>query len=136
MPRRFILKWLQSVEHYVRRLGIAPELKDKELTIVFLDSDQAKRLNHQFRKKNYPTDVLSFSSEGESALGELVLCASVIKKQSCEHQLSFNQELGYLLLHGVLHLLGFEHEKDDKAAKKMFAIQDQAFDHLCRKFWK
>ncbi len=96
--------------------------------MVFLDSQSAKKINYEFRKKNYATDVLSFSPIEPGSLGELVMCPDVLKKQAREHGLSFRQELTYMLLHGILHLLGYDHEKSAAEAKKMFQIQDRLFE--------
>ena len=97
---------------------------------------QAKKVNFTFRQKNYATDVLSFEGDDQNILGELIICPEVVLRQAREHRLSFREELGYMILHGVLHLLGFDHEKSETEAKRMFALQDRIFDKLCRKFWK
>lgn len=128
MPR----KWIQQVDRYLRR-----ELKlgKKELTIVFLDPVPARKINKTYRKKNYATDILSFESDMPAIeLGELVICPQVLQKQAKEHDLSFKAELSYMLIHGVLHLLGYDHEKSKSEAKKMFDIQDQLFDRLRNQF--
>ncbi|MEZ4871476.1 MAG: rRNA maturation RNase YbeY [Bdellovibrionales bacterium] len=104
----------------------------KELTVLFVDAKEAQRLNKQFRGKNYATDVLSFESvEGE--LGELVLCPAVIQEQAREHGFSYRDELVYLVLHGVLHLLGYDHETCENEARKMYDIQDKLFDEFLTK---
>ncbi len=92
-----------------------------------------KRLKHLIKptgKKNKPTDVLSFDPIEPDDLGELVLCPSVLRKQAKEHKLKYEIELGYMVIHGVLHLLGYDHEKTEKEAKKMFRLQDLVFDAL------
>lgn len=106
----------------------------KDLTVVFLDPGPAKKLNFQFRQKKYATDILSFMTDSPEELGELVLCPQVLQRQAQEHDLSFKLELSYMLIHGVLHLLGYDHERSEKEAKKMFRIQDQLFDRLRVKF--
>lgn len=134
MPRKFIQSWIDEVE----KLFLKQQLKlnpKADLTVVFLDKTQAKKINKQYRNKNYATDILSFDGDGQRNLGELVLCPEVVAKQARQHKLSFQQELGYMLLHGVLHLLDYDHENSEREAKKMFSIQDAAFDQLCRKFW-
>lgn len=105
----------------------------KELTLVFLDKKPAHKINFEFRQKDYATDVLSFDSMDPDSLGELILCPDVLKRQALEHQLSYQHELGYMLLHGVLHLLGFDHETSEADAKKMFGLQDKVFATLLRK---
>lgn len=112
-------------KHKVLRSRTKPEL-----TLVFLNMAAAKKINLQFRKKNYATDILSFESTELNVLGELILCPQVLKKQAKEHGLTFNQELTYMLIHGILHLLGYEHETSPKDAKKMFTPQDRIFDAL------
>jgi probable rRNA maturation factor len=135
MPRKFIMIWLQESERALREKKIRLH-SQVELTVVFLDKSPAKKINWQYRLKNYATDVLSFEGDGKFNLGELVLCPDIIAKQAKDHDLSFQQELGYMLLHGILHLLGYDHENSESEAKRMFLIQDEVFDKLCRKFWK
>lgn len=123
IPRQFIAKWLKDVR---RELRDAP----KELTLVFVDAKHMQNLNHQFRGKNKVTDILSFSESEGSVGDELVLCGEQVELQAKEHQLHFNEELGYLLIHGVLHLMGYEHEKSVKEARRMFKLQDNLFEKL------
>jgi probable rRNA maturation factor len=133
-PKKFIQEWLDEyMKHLVKKKIIKKATAEKEITLVFLKKKAAQKLNHEFRGKDYATDVLSFDSVDPSSLGELVLCPAVLKKQAQEHKLSYKHELGYMLIHGVLHLLGYDHEIGEKEAKKMFSIQDAAFDHLLRK---
>jgi probable rRNA maturation factor len=87
-------------------------------------------MNFQYRKKKYETDVLSFDGDFQESFGELVLCPQVLKKQSLQHDLSFRQELTYMLIHGILHLLGYDHETSEKDAQRMFHIQDSLFEKI------
>ena len=104
-------------------------LARKELVVVFVNSPEMKRLNNQYRGKNYATDVLSFESADPDAVGELVLCMPVLRAQSKRTGLSERGELGYMIVHGVLHLLGYDHgEKADEV--KMFALQDEIYSLL------
>jgi probable rRNA maturation factor len=123
--------WLAEVDGFLRQ---ELKLKSQELTIVFLNPAAAQKLNKKYRKRNYATDILSFPSDSPATLGELILCPQVLKRQAKEHGLSFKAELSYMLIHGVLHLLGYDHEKSKSSARRMFKIQDQLFDRLCRKF--
>ena len=107
---------------------LSSELAHKKLVIAFVSLAEIRRLNKKFLKKNKVTDILSFSSIEDSALGELVLCPEKIKTQAKDHKLSFEKEMAYLLLHGLLHLLGFHHEKGGAEAKKMYKIQDDIFN--------
>lgn len=107
------------------------KLKQKtEITLVFLSEAQMKKINNSFRKKNKATDILSFTSGDPQSLGELLLCLSVLKKQAKLQKHSFERELQYMLIHGVLHLLGYDHEESKSEEKLMFAIQDKCFHTL------
>lgn len=132
LPRAFIKRWVLAIEKALpvkdRRL-----LKGKELTVVFLSKPAARKLNRQFRGRNYATDVLSFPANDENSMGDLVICPEVIQAQAKEHQLSVQHELGYMVLHGLLHLLGYDHEASKSEAKRMFTLQDRLFGQLTKK---
>lgn len=102
----------------------------KELTVVFLNSSEMKKINNQFRKKNKPTDILSFASGDSLSLGELLLCIDVLKKQAASQKHSLKHEITYMLIHGFLHLLGYDHELSLKEEKLMFRLQDECFEEL------
>ncbi|MDZ4677863.1 MAG: rRNA maturation RNase YbeY [Oligoflexia bacterium] len=103
------------------------------LSLVFLDTLAARKLNKKFRQKDYATDILSFASEEKGmGLGELVFCEPVLRRQAKEHRLSFKQEMDYLLIHGFLHLLGYDHEKSRKDEVKMMRLQDKLFKRLSK----
>lgn len=103
-----------------------------ELNLVFVGAKKMQALNGEFRHKDYVTDVLSFESEaGEDSFGELVFCVEKIIEQAKEHDMSTNEELAYLFIHGWLHLLGYDHESSEEDADIMFGIQDEVFEWLC-----
>ncbi len=136
VSNEFIAKLMKQMRKYFLRHLPAPERRQlklaRELIVVFVDDKQMRSLNREYRKRDYVTDILSFESEDKSSLGELVLSVKKVKSQARLHRLTVNEELSYLLIHGVLHLLGFDHEKSKKAAKKMFQLQDEAFESLSR----
>ena len=72
-----------------------------------------RALNRQFRGKDYVTDVLSFPSDERGFLGDIVIAEGVAKRQAKEHGHSLKIEIQTLVLHGLLHLLGYDHETDD-----------------------
>lgn len=124
-------KWIKGiVVELSRKKIIDNEKKAQELSLVFLNENDAKKLNWNYRCKDYPTDILSFSSDDPASMGELVLCPQVISRQAKEHGLSVDDELGYIVLHGVLHLLGFDHEKNKVEEDRMMALQDEVFETL------
>ena len=112
---------------------VLPEKKQKilqssqEITIYWVGAKTSFSLNKKYRKHAKATDVLSFEMPPPT-FGELVFCVPVITQQARSHGLSFRQEFIYLLLHGVLHLLGYEHEISKSKARLMFAIQDRVFE--------
>jgi probable rRNA maturation factor len=80
---------------------------------LITNDEELRRLNRQFRKKDYATDVLSFPAlEPAGVLGEIAISFERAKQQAAEHRHAVGQEIGILMLHGVLHLLGMDHETD------------------------
>jgi probable rRNA maturation factor len=90
--------------------------EETETTVVFLNDRQMRRYNLRYRKKNASTDVLSFSVNeifsGQHYLGDILISLESVDAQAQELGHSFKKELEVLLLHGMLHLLGFDHETD------------------------
>jgi probable rRNA maturation factor len=98
---------------------------DKEISLSFVSDETIQRLNNQYRNKNKPTDVLSFSlQEGEFSyinpdiLGDIVISADTAKIDAEKNALSFEQEINFLIIHGLLHLLGYNHENTTKEETK------------------
>lgn len=124
-------KWIKGIATELQKKKIIDtDKKTLEVSLVFLNENDAKKLNWNYRCKDYPTDILSFGSDDPTSMGELVLCPQVISRQAKEHGLSLDDELGYIMLHGVLHLLGFDHEKSKVDEELMMSIQDEVFDNL------
>ena len=98
----------------------------KELSILFTDDKLMRELNKQYRGQDQSTDVLSFSQNENNQeeldfhlLGDVVISTTTARKQSVQHALSLDEELILLLIHGILHLLGYDHERSDKDARHM-----------------
>jgi|GEM_PF-590530 len=94
-------------------------------TILYLNSAAAQNLNLQFRHKDYPTNVLSFPAELPSfiisledgfTLGDIVICPEVVASEASAQLKSFHSHLSHLQLHGLLHLLGFDHQCETDAS--------------------
>ena len=127
-PVKWVERWLSALGQMLVKRG-QTTLSRKEVVVVFVTTTEIRRLNKQYREKDYATDVLSFESAEENVVGELVLCLPVIRRQSRSTGLSERGELGYMLVHGVLHLLGHDHvHKPDEV--KMFALQDELYARL------
>jgi len=130
VPRKFINQWLSLVfKELIARKAIKAS-SHKGLNIIFVSKAKIKKLNSQYRNKNKPTDVLSFEDLGNDIWGELILCPEIIEKQAQDSGHSYRKELAYLVLHGLLHLLGYEHEQGGESEKKMFHLQDSIFEQI------
>jgi len=104
-------------EDFLKKIAIIVLGKNKfDLSIVLVGQARIKELNMEYRRVNKPTDVLSFFY-GDS--GEIVLCPFVIRRNAKEYKVVFQNEFSRILIHGILHLLGFDHEKSKEKAKKM-----------------
>ena len=93
----------------------------KEISIAILSSAEIKKLNKIYRQKNKVTDVLSFNLDDEQILGEIVICLDQAKKQAKEKKTSLQAELKLLVVHGTLHLLGYDHEINTASAERQEA---------------
>lgn len=89
-----------------------------ELSIAFVGEKVIRQLNHQYRKKDRVTDILSFEGEGMD-LGELIICYVQIKRQGPRFGHTARQELIFILVHGILHLFGETDETEAKRLKMM-----------------
>lgn len=94
--------------------------KKIELSIAIVNPQEIKKLNKEYRKKNKPTDVLSFGEIGGD-ISEIVICPEEVEKNGKD----FKKELTLVLIHGILHLLSYDHEKTKKEAEKMFQRQEE-----------
>lgn len=78
---------------------------------LLTDDRELRRLNRRFRARDYPTDVLSFPAGG-SSLGEIAISVDRAREQAAQFGHALEEEIGILMLHGLLHLLGMDHERD------------------------
>jgi probable rRNA maturation factor len=85
--------------------------KGASFCCLITGDEELRRMNRQFRKKDYPTDVLSFPSAGGEA-GEVAISIDRAREQAREHGHGVTDEVRVLMLHGVLHLTGLDHERD------------------------
>jgi len=115
---------LRRLRSRARRLLRAIDAPHGELSIALLDDPGMRELNLRWRGRPRPTDVLSFSMlEGEGArhrgalLGDVVLGVQTAARQARARHRSLDEELARLLIHGTLHLLGHDHERDDEARR-------------------
>lgn len=116
----------RGLKNQVGKILRALGCQDKEISILLVSDARIRKLNHQYRNIDQHTDVLSFpQQEGEGVrfnshlLGDVVVSAETARRQGLEHRLSLEEELVLLLIHGILHLLGYDHERSAKEAGRM-----------------
>lgn len=116
----------------IKRMKIHPQA---DLSVIFVDENSIAELNKRWMDEPGPTDVLSFpmdelrpgdnsESISESLLGDIVICPQIAQSQAVAANKSVNDEINLLLVHGFLHLLGFDHAEPVEH-KQMFSLQDQ-----------
>jgi len=109
---------------------------DAELSIALVGNAEIRKLNAQFRKKDYSTDVLSFPAQDGilsevRLLGDVVISVDQAKQQARERSRTLDEEMITLLIHGVLHLLGYDHERSAKDARTMTRLEKRIYRTLC-----
>jgi len=118
----------RKVHALLDRLDSLLGLERAELSLLFVNDVWSRRLNRQYRGKDAPTDVLSFPmyetekdfpQKGEFLLGDIVINLHQAERQAASGDKGLLEEVEYLLVHGLLHLLGYDHEKSTYHARKM-----------------
>ncbi len=104
LPRRELRRFAREAADAVPLAG--------EISILLTTDTAIQELNHRFRRKNKPTDVLSFPAAAGGLAGDLAVSVDTAARQAGEHGHSLDEEVRILLLHGLLHLAGFDHERD------------------------
>jgi len=116
-------------------LGVAKKVLKGEnrekthLSIAFVTAEEIQKLNKKYRKKDKPTDVLSFEtiSDFKDECAEVILCPEYIKEKTKDSPRGLKKEMAYMLIHGILHVLGYDHEISKAEEEKMFAQQESYF---------
>jgi probable rRNA maturation factor len=112
------------------------EQDQAELSIALIGDAEMRKLNARFRNEDYPTDVLSFRVENafpgvERLLGDVVISVDKALRQAKERRRSLAEEMITLLIHGILHLLGYDHERSAKDALIMARLEKKIYRALC-----
>ena len=108
-------------DSFIRWVGLALGTgTDRELTIRLVDADEGRQLNHTYRGRDYATNVLSFPADLPAELdlpllGDLVICVPVVAKEAAEQNKPLLAHWAHMVIHGCLHLLGYDHIDDDDA---------------------
>jgi probable rRNA maturation factor len=102
----------RDIVTFARRVLRAVDVEPGELSIAFVDDAAMRGLNRKFRRKNKTTDVLTFPGDAP-LLGEIVISLDQARRQAVDEKHSIATEVRYLILHGILHALGYDHETDN-----------------------
>lgn len=119
------LKKIEQLLYYAAQVEQVEE--GCEISVTFVSNDKIQLINREYRRKDEPTDVISFAmeelGEGEMALvgldlprilGDIIISIPKAEEQAIEYGHSFFRELGFLIVHGFLHLLGYDHQTDEQ----------------------
>jgi probable rRNA maturation factor len=117
----------RKIKQQIGKVLTSLDCNGHEISILFVGDQEIRNLNHQFRDVDRPTDVLSFPQvlageleiPGALVLGDVAISLETARCQSEEHGLSFEEELTLLLIHGILHLLGYDHEISSQEENRM-----------------
>jgi probable rRNA maturation factor len=147
-----VARWSTLAQRVLAARGVKGET---EVSLLFVDEDAIAALNEQFLGKSGPTDVLSFPIEDEpgptgrspdlggsgpgvspeegtlTLLGDVVICPAVAAVNAVEHEVSLEDEVALLVVHGLLHLLGLDHE-DEAEAERMEALEQELLTRYYR----
>ncbi|MEJ5172618.1 MAG: rRNA maturation RNase YbeY [Hydrogenothermaceae bacterium] len=110
-------------------------LYNVEISITLTDDETVRQINRDWRGKDKPTDVLSFPMDETvgyryKVLGDVIISIPFAKRQAHQIGLTEREEILRLLIHGILHLLGYDHERSEEDERIMFEIQDKLFYQL------
>ena len=133
---------LAGFRTYARRVKTVLDLGKRDFNVCFVDDEEISRLNLAHRGKNAPTDVLSFPWQGSDTelaaqredseftnfLGDIVISVETARENACEEGHSTENEIRWLILHGVLHLLGYDHAQDNG---EMTSLELALRERLC-----
>jgi probable rRNA maturation factor len=110
--------------HKVRRWVQAALLAPAELTVRFVAAEEGRVLNRDYRAKDYATNVLTFAydegediAEDEPTRADIILCTDVLEREAAEQNKTVEEHTAHLVVHGVLHAQGYDHDDDDEAAE-------------------
>lgn len=110
----------ENCETWITAVLQHQKLNNAEVSLYIVDEDEGRQINRDYRGKDYATNVLSFPADipeevGVPLLGDLVICAPVIEREAKEQNKDINAHWAHMLVHGSLHLLGYDHLEDAEA---------------------
>ena len=122
--------WLANLEKALLREFKTKFRKNETISIALVDSQEIQKLNRVYRSKNKVTDVLSFNMDSDQILGEVIICLEQARQQAKDKKSTLKSELQLLTVHGILHLLGYDHERGQKYAAQQEAAEEKILNLL------
>ncbi len=104
---------LKAVSKFLPPLSRVTRVSPGRFTVALVSDRRIAALNRRYRRRRRPTDVLSFASSGNGYLGDVVISAETARRQARQLGHSLTEEIQLLILHGLLHLMGYDHERDN-----------------------
>ena len=124
-------KALPGVERLVRKAArAAAGRRKRSLTIALADDKRVRALNARHAKKDKPTNVLSYPSNERGFLGDVVLARQTVWREARQQRKTPSDHVSHLVVHGTLHLLGYDHETSDADAERMEALERRILKRL------
>ena len=123
-----------QIRAWVRAALYVDGTKGGEITVRLVDEEEGRTLNRDYRGKDYATNVLSFPYDSEPVIcGDLVICAPVVEREAREQGKALDAHYAHLVVHGVLHLQGYDHETSEADAELMENKEAALLDYLNEK---
>ncbi len=123
----------EVIDYTIKKMNI----KNSVFCIIFIDDEEMHRMNKEYRNIDRTTDVLSFALNDNShikteinSLGDIFISIPKMKSQALEYNHSEKRELSFLTVHGILHLLGYDHTLGKKEEEEMFGLQKEILNEL------
>ncbi len=132
-----LVRWVKQTIQFLNKTDLL-ENCSIELAIVIVEKTESQLLNAEYRQQDYPTNVLSFpfdtpdifkQHQQTNILGDIVICAPVIELESQQQNKTFQQHWAHMVVHGVLHLLGYDHI-NSRDAQIMESLEIKILDQL------
>ncbi|MBD1371168.1 rRNA maturation RNase YbeY [Hazenella sp. IB182357] len=135
---RDAIDWMKKA---LAQAAVTEQLPPSEVVVTLVDNERIQQLNREYRNIDRPTDVLSFplwepnedwvlnEEEERVPLGDIIISIDKAREQAEAYRHSFNRELGFLAVHGFLHLLGYDHETEEEE-HEMIRKQEEILNHI------
>jgi len=124
-------RWVAEVaEKALRYLG----LQDRELSVLLVSDDEITELNRRWLQRDRPTNVIAFPMDGpqDFVLGDVVISTETAEREAAERGVGLEEHLALLLVHGILHLLGYDHERGGEEELAMRAKEEELLQAILR----